>query len=693
MEGAQIIIGNQWAIGRLYIYMISLLSLIAAATIVFLIGSICIVIAPVKIKAGIALSLVFIYGCGSSLLAYHALTGAPLEMVIADTTLFGDIPLRIDALSAFFILIINFTLFTGGLYGANYMRTYREQKANLSFHWILFIIFHLSMLAVCVIQNGLAFLVAWEIMSLSSMLLVIFEHYKPETLRAGVNYLIQMHVSVVLLTLGVIGLFTHTGSFDFAAAGQLNPAAVLPIFACFFVGFALKAGLNIGILPLNTWLPQAHPAAPAHISGMMSGVMIKLGIYGILRMILLFPLTENQNYLRIGWALLGVAAASGIYGIMLAIIQHNLKKLLAYSSIENIGIIGMGIGLGLIGLGMDNVMLASAGFLSALLHTLNHALFKSLLFYTAGTVYHATHSLKMESLGGLFKKIPQTASLFLLGALAICGFPPFNGFISEFLLYSGLYQGILHASPVASVLLMLAILSLVLIGGLALLGFTKAFGVVFLGKERQPLSSDNTGETFGNLLPLYVIGVFILSIGLFPSAFVRLLSQPVALFVPQFSFTAFTSGSTLLGTLQHVSWSVTGLIAMSGGVLLIRHFITSPRLQSVSPTWGCGYVGDAAKMQYTANSFVRMYRKLAESVLLVQRTKVEIKEVFPQKIMHYETHIGDILETNLIDQPLVWTKRLFASFHFLQNGKIQNYILYGIVFMLTVALLTWLKLL
>jgi formate hydrogenlyase subunit 3/multisubunit Na+/H+ antiporter MnhD subunit len=665
-----------------------LLTLLPIA-VVLIFGGILILRADVKYKAFIAYAMVLMLAIGTSFLAIRALAGHPFEVLIKNTLVFGDIPLRIDALSGWFILIINFTMLTGGFYGIGYMKAYREQKTNLSLHWILLVIFYLSMLSVCLIQNGLMFLIVWEIMSLSSMLLVIFEHYKPETLRAGLNYLVQMHLSVVLLTLGVAGLYWQTHSFDFSSAMQLDAAAAIPLFILFFLGFAFKAGFMLGFIPLHTWLPQAHPAAPSHISGIMSGVMIKIGIFGILRMILLFPLNQTGYLEIIGWILLGVSLASGLYGVMLAIIQHNLKKLLAYHSIENIGIIGMGIGLGCIGLGISNPYLSAAGFASALLHTLNHSLFKSSLFFAAGNIYHTAHTLNLESLGGLFRKIPQTALLFLLSALAICGLPPFNGFISEFILYSGLYQGSLHANPVGALLLMLSILGLALIGGLALLCFTKAFGIVFLGNARKPLPQSDWKEGAGNLIPLYINSGMILAIGLFPAAFTKCLSAPLALFIPNFDLSFFNN--ELLANLQQVSQAAVGLIAVSLVVLGIRHLVTRRAAKAVLPTWGCGYTGGSEKMQYTATSFVRMYRKLAAPVLLVHRKNVEIPETFPHEDRTYETHPEDALEVNLIHKPINLMQRFLSFFRFIQNGKIQYYLLYGLVFLLLIGLLSWSK--
>ncbi len=658
--------------------------------VVLIFGGILILRAGAKYKAFIAYAMVLMLTIGSSIPAIRALAGHPFEFIIKNTLVFGDIPIRIDALSGWFILIINLTMLTGGFYGINYMNAYRKEKANLSLHWILLVIFHLSMLGVCVMHNGLMFLIIWEIMSLSSMLLVIFEHYKPETLRAGLNYLVQMHLSVILLTLGVVGLYLHTHSFDMISARELDVSVTIPLFILFFLGFAFKAGFMLGFIPLHTWLPHAHPMAPSHISGIMSGVMIKIGIFGILRMILLFPLSRTGYLETIGWILLGASLVSGLYGVMLAIIQHNLKKLLAYHSIENIGIIGMGIGLGCIGLGMGNPYLSAAGFAGALLHTLNHSLFKSSLFYAAGNVYRAIHTLNLESLGGLFRKMPQTAMLFLLSALAICGLPPFNGFISEFILYGGLYQGSLQASPVKALILMLSILGLALIGGLALLCFTKAFGIVFLGNQRKSLPQQDWKEGPGNLIPLYINSGLILAIGLFPATFVKLLSAPLALFVPNFNQAFFDF--ELLQNLQQVSRATVGLFAVSFIVLGIRYLVTHRAVREVGPTWGCGYTGRMDKMQYTATSFVRMYRKLAAPALLVHRKNVEIHEIFPHEKRTYETHPEDALEINLIDKPINLLQRFLSLFRFIQNGKIQNYLLYGLVFLLLIGLLSWSKL-
>jgi len=283
------------------------------------------------------------------------------------------------------------------------------------------------------LQHGLAFLIAWELMSLSSLMLVMFEHQKKDTLKAGLNYMVQMHVGVVLLSVAFIWAYFEEGSFDFLAIGSFfKENTNVWMFLLFFGGFGIKAGF----IPLHSWLPHAHPAAPSHVSGVMSGVIVKMGIYGILRVALML----ESNWILIGASLLVLSIATGLYGILNAAVHRDFKKMLAYCTIENIGIIGAGIGLFLLGKGTANPMLAIVGLSAALLHTLNHSLYKSLLFFSVGSVYQATHTRDMEKLGGLIGRMPQTAFCFLIGALAIGGLPPLNGFVSEFLLYNGFME-------------------------------------------------------------------------------------------------------------------------------------------------------------------------------------------------------------------------------------------------------------
>ncbi len=621
-----------------------------------------------------------------SLLAANALMGEETLLTLSGTSVTGEIPIRIDALSGWFMLVINFTMLTGALYGLQYMKAYREQAANLSLHCTAYLLVQSMLTVICAVQNSLVFLFAWEIMAVSAFLLVIFEHQKPEVLRAGINYLIQSHLSIVLLTVGFIWVAYRTGSFDFnAIAGfseQMGEASAFVLFGCFFTGFSLKAGF----VPFHTWLPYAHPAAPSHVSGVMSGVLIKIGIYGILRMVLLV----KTDFTLLGYFILFTAVTSGVYGVMLAILQHNLKRLLAYHSIENIGIIGIGIGLGTIGIGTGNPLLTTLGFAGALLHVLNHSLFKSLLFFSAGNVYQATHTLNIESLGGLVKKMPHTAVLFLTASLAICGLPPFNGFVSEFLIYAGLYKGLSGDSTVLLLSMVTALFGLALIGGLALLCFTKAFGVVFLGSPRQALRHPPGEAVQGKLVPMYAVLALMVGIGLFPGFFLEAMHGALTLFQLKMPGGEAAAGMPLPQGVRQlaaaIGWCATGLLALAALVIFIGIKMAGRTSVVKGPTWSCGYVGDASRMQYSASSFVRTYRKLAEPLFSIHKKKRAVEGIFPTDGWQ-ETHPYDKVEAWLIDLPLRKLKAFIGRFRFLQNGNPQFYILYGVVFITLVIVI------
>jgi hydrogenase-4 component B len=621
-------------------------------------------------KGKMAVMAVMINALLSSWIAVAALKGNTYTEVLYGGIIFGNIPIRLDSVSAWFILLTNFTAITGILYGRQYLKQYKSQPAELSVHFISYVLNHAALIGIYFIQNSLAFLCSWEIMALSSFMMVIFEHGRMETLKAGINYLIQSHISIIFLTLGFIWVYASTGSFDFDAVRTYclsgGKESGLLLFLVFFCGFAIKAGF----VPFHTWLPHAHPAAPSHVSGIMSGVIIKTGIYGILRMLLLMP----ENHLVIGWFILIISVISGVYGVLMATVQHNIKRLLAYHSIENIGIIGIGIGIGAIGSGLNNSYMAFAGYAGALLHTLNHSLFKSLLFYSAGNIYQATHTLIIDRMGGLIKKLPQTAFLFLVAALAICGLPPFNGFISEFLIYSGLFNAI-GSNQSASVII-LAVIGLALTGGIALMCFTKAFGIVFLGTERHIYRDVPHEANRAALFPIYLTAFSIVIIGVLPQLFIRVLQKPAGLFAA-FQNPADYTELTLL--MQRISLSVWGLVFLILVLFLIRKAVTRHRTSEISPTWGCGYATDSPKLQYTASSFVRSYVKIIKPLLVMKKTKEEVGNLIPQPV-HIETHFHDRIETGLVDWPARNLRSFLGKFKFLQNGSVQFYVLYGVVF-------------
>lgn len=562
------------------------------------------------------------------------------------------------------------------------MKKYSDKKSEITLHCIALVIAHFTLLGICSVQNGFVFLLLWELMALSMFILIIFDHHKPETIKAGINYLVQSHISIVFLMLGFIYVAYKTDNYGFDAIVSFTHSqstlAGTALFLCFFIGFAIKAGF----VPFHTWLPYAHPAAPSHVSGIMSGVVIKIGIYGILRMLLLI----KTDYTTIGYIILIISIITGIYGVMLATIQHDLKKLLAYHSIENIGIIGIGIGVGCIGLGSVNKWMAILGFSGALLHTLNHSLFKSLLFYSAGNVLQAAHTVNIEKLGGLIKKMPHTSMLFLVAAIAICGLPPLNGFISEFIIYGGLYNWLYSANLLSLLTIVFSIGGLVIIGGLALMCFTKAFSIVFLGNQRDNSIQEIHETGFWQLLPMYITVSLMIVIGLFPAFFLNALQSPVNLFTHHIIFNLNLISVGAIDSLQTVNWIFLIFILLVILLLLLRKYFSAGKAIETGTTWGCGYPNASTRTQYTASSFVRSYSKLAKPMLEIEKKEIEISEVFPAD-KHYKTDSYDKIEHFLIDYPLKLIEKITNSFLFLQNGQLQRYILYGIVFITAILTL------
>lgn len=644
-------------------------------------GIIGLIIVKEKYRPLVALFIILINTFLSSIPSLRALTSVAQTGVLNIPHLMGDINIKIDSLSAWFILIINFTSITGVLYGSGYLKTYSQLKANLELHWVFYVLFHLSMLWVCMFDNGVAFLISWELMSLSSLMLVLFEFQNKKTLKAGINYMVQMHLSVVLLTLGFIMLYTNTGSFNFEALTQTSlDHNSRWIFILLFAGFAIKAGF----IPFHTWLPHAHPAAPSHISGVMSGVIVKLGIYGIFRIIMYL----RHDWLMFGEIILVLSVITAIYGIANAALKFDFKQMLAYCTIENIGIIGIGLGIGLMGIGNNDKTMTILGFSGALLHTLNHSLFKSLLFFGAGSVYQQTHTRNIERLGGLIKKMPVTAVMFLIGSMAIGGIPPFNGFVSEFIIYNGLFKGLLGFQDISqSILLVLTITGLVIVGGISLITFTKTFGVIFLGNAREKFPHEPKETSFIMLLPQYLIVAVMLSVAIFPQFYFSYANNVVL-----GSFASFLPGSAvslspIVENIANIGMITLTFIALLLSMFGIRWLIVRKRQSIAVETWGCGYVAPVKKAQYSGQSYTRSFGMLFSFIVKEnrKRNKIPKEKIYPGPVS-FSTNYIDMLEKYLVT-PLA--KRLTFTlnyFQFIQNGQIQSYVLYGLFFIILIFL-------
>jgi hydrogenase-4 component B len=594
--------------------------------------------------------------------------------------------LSIDRLSAFFILVVNLNVLIGFLYARGYLKPYYTSKNPLRFsiHYLSYLWLYFSMILVVMIRDGLSFLIMWEIMALSSFLLVIFDAEERSIMKTGINYLIQMHVGMFFILIAFLIVSKGTGQMSFdALRSYFSSHSNLLLFILFFTGFGIKAGF----IPLHTWLPQAHPAAPSHVSGVMSGVMIKMGIYGILRVLI----SVQSDLFLIGIIILIISLISGLLGVMMAIMQHDLKKLLAYHSIENIGIIGIGIGLGVIGLATNNAALSLLGFSGGLLHVLNHSLFKSLLFFNAGSVYQSSHTRNIEQLGGLMKKMPYTAVFFLIGSLAICGLPPFNGFISEYLIYLGMFKTLSAANLYQSIIVMISLTGLAFIGGMAVFCFTKAFGIVFLGEPRSKEAANAVEVQKCMIYPQYITIAFIVLIGLASAYFVK----PVFSMVSQeFNITGVTiTESIAVKNLTQISIIGGILILAITALLVYRHFhLKTKRIES-GPTWGCGYTATTSRHQYTATSYADNFISLANPVLGTKKIVTDIgkDDIFPGK-RKFETHSHDFFKKYIIDKPVNLFLDLLKKIAIMQTGQIQHYILYLFIYMLILFLLSYFNL-
>ena len=591
---------------------------------------------------------------------------------------YGSLSLGVDPLSAFFLLPILGLSALAAVYGAEYLQPRRE-GGLVGLPWFWFDLLVASMVGVVLARNALVFLVAWEVMSLASFFLVVHEHEQDSVREAGWIYLVATHLGTAFLVVLFLSMGHAGGSLEFSDLGRaaaLAAASASGWFLLAVVGFGTKAGF----VPFHVWLPEAHPAAPSHVSAVMSGVMIKTGIYGLVRLVSLL----GAPPLWWGWLLVGVGVTSGVLGVLFALAQHDLKRLLAYHSVENIGIIALGLGLGLLGVSTANPFLAAVGFAGGLLHVANHAVFKGLLFLAAGAVRHATGTLDLERLGGLSKRMPRTALAFLVGSAAICGLPPLNGFASEFLVYVGAFHGATRvgAEVVAPALAVLA--GLALIGGLAAACFAKAYGVVFLGEPRTGFAAHDPGLRMQ--LAMVALGAACLALGLGAPFVLPALAPVVAIVSGSAPAAAVASLAPPTGWLATASVASLGLLALVAGLALVRRRLLKGRDVRQAVTWDCGYVAPTARMQYTASSFAQPLLRVFRAALGTREHGSASATLFPAGAS-LETHTPDVAREKLFHPLYQGLTDLVARLRALQQGRVQVYVLYIV---LTIsALLLW----
>jgi formate hydrogenlyase subunit 3/multisubunit Na+/H+ antiporter MnhD subunit len=593
---------------------------------------------------------------------------------------FGEFFIQLDALSAWFLLPMLLLSALCAIYGVGYLRS-QAGKRPLGPVWFFYCLLVLGMTLVLLARNAVLFLSAWELMAVSSFFLVTFEHERESVRSAGWIYLVATHLGTGFLLVLFILMGRETGSMDFtvwAEKGIHTPELAGILFLLAVVGFGTKAGF----MPFHVWLPEAHPAAPSHVSALMSGAMIKLGIYGLMRSLTFLGVPS----IWWGWLLLCVGLASGVLGIVFALAQHDLKRLLAYSSVENIGLITAGLGLGLLGVSYNQPLMAVLGFGGALLHALNHSLFKGLLFLAAGSVAHATGTRDTNRLGGLLKKMPWTGALFLIGAVAICGLPPLNGFISELALAGASLKAITVNPEDAAMAGLLALVGIGLIGGLAAMTFAKAFGTVFLGEPRQPLDSKPHEAGIAMKAPMLILAIGCVAIA-FGAAWLPGWIVPIAGrlsgFEPEKLSAILQTPALVLAT---VSICGLALVILFVAIAFLRRALLAGRIVAAADTWGCGYAQPSARIQYTASSFVQPATTLFRWLLGVHRQLQRPEGLFPVKAS-LSTETPDLCHGNLYRPGFLKINWGIAKLRWMQQGHVQLYVLYIAVTL--IVLLAW----
>lgn len=598
---------------------------------------------------------------------------------------------QFDPLSLFFLCVIFIVCFPSAIYSFGYLKgEYSNLKITLS--WFLLVVFILSMAAVVNVGNALIFLVAWEIMSLVSYFLVVFDTTHERSIRAGMIYIVMTHIGTAFLIAAFLILYKHAQSFDFMAiknASLSMPARTKDIvFLLLLAGFGTKAG----IVPLHVWLPYAHPQAPSHISSIMSGVMIKTAIYGIIRFVI-FLLGVNSSWW--GILILILAVISCLVGIIYALMDRDIKRLLAYSSVENIGIILLGVGLAMLFISKHMPYLAVFSLIAGLYHLVNHAIFKGLLFLCAGSVYKAAGTRDIEKLGGLIKKMPQTAIYFLLGAMAISALPPLNGFVSEWLSLQAFFLGAFNSTGGMKLFLGICAALLALTGGLAAACFVKAFGVSFLGLPRSHYAKSAKEVSLSMKLSMFFLSLLAVIFGIFAGFIIRLLAKVSAVAMNidisnmSFSLNNFTL-CPQIGKNTYLSAPLLGLWLIVFGVAGFAVYKLFGKRRQVYKTWDCGYYKLDARNEYTATAFSKPFRIAFSFFLLPYRKTQKIRESFYHvKSITYETYTTKVFKKYIYDPLLALVFKAAKSMRRLQPGSIHLYL--GYIFVTLLLLIIFIR--
>jgi len=622
--------------------------------------------APKAWLAGVSVGAAAALGAAARTLA----SGAVWELR-SDWRLGGEtVHLRLDAVSALFLALLGVIGSLGAVYGREYWNERAHPRsARAGRVWWSALLLGLGL--VLLSANGLHFLIAWELFTLAAYFLVTLNRRSKIVRDAGWLYLGASHVAALFLFAFFARLATQTGSWELGPVRER--AELAPLFWLALVGFGLKAGM----FPLHIWLPSAHANAPTHVSAMLSGMTLKMGIYGLVRFSSWLPVPDAA-----GWVVVALGVASAVLGVAFALGQHDLKRLLAYHSVENIGIILIGVGFAMVAVHQANAPWGQLALAGGLFHVWNHGLFKSLLFFAAGSVLHATGTREMSRLGGLWRVMPWTASLFALGAAAISGLPPLNGFVSEWLVYLGLFDATLAHGPAAWAAIPAAIL-LGVTSALALACFVKVCGVVFLGATRSDAAAraHESGPAMRGAMLVLAAGCA--AIGLGPVLFWPAVARAVEAWQPAWAASSMPAPLAALGAV-HLALAA---LALGAGAWLWRKARGGTFHRAV--TWDCGYVAPAARMQYTAGSFAGIVTEWFAWILRPQRHAPPIEGEFPARAQ-FSQHTPETVLEFAVEPAARVVMRLSQAARRFQHGRVQAYLFYIVAAAALLALLLWL---
>lgn len=579
----------------------------------------------------------------------------------------GTVALRFDKLSLFFLSIVQLGGIVTSFYGIGYL-THYEKKRSLKPTLTATVLLFLSMQVLLTANHAFLFLVAWEVMALSGYVGIILEREKEEVQHGSFIFFAATHVGTLFLYLMFLILHQQTHSWELSVFAQHTylPSIVATIFWFGFIGFGMKAGF----MPFHFWLPEAHPVAPSHISAVLSAIMLKTGIYGLIRVIIW---TQPTGYF-LPSALFAISSTTAILGIWNALAQKDLKRMLAYSSIENIGIIGIALSIMIFGLQNHQPLLTFLGLTGALFHTVNHFIFKSLLFLSAGTLYHHYHHRNIEQMGGLMKMSPVFGSVMLIGSLAICGLPPLNGFASEFIIFSSIFEASHALQAYFPFFMLIGAVVLALVGGLALVGFTKVFSLIFLG---SPKTTPQKGLQLSlyELVALSVLTMFVIVLGLFPQS---LFTITETIFQELLPSSQVLSWSSSVNTIQLVGVIASVLFLMVTLFLIVKSQLILRRATRVSVPWGCGYDAITARMQYSGTSFSDDVVRIAGKAINIENDIQGPTHPIPLP-SSFNEKIADLMLDKIITPCGDLLSWIVDKFKWLQSGKIQVYIAFSII--------------